>query len=190
MSRKIALSTYVEDIMDIFEIPNKHSNFARIRKKFQRELDKMGVWEKAETKRIGRSKTKLFSENDLLSARLSITDYLLKNGNIDEEKYKAYKDDFNNPDNFSTVRMLEKEEEKEFLRMCGIHEVTHQEKLNLMIEAIYKVFYEDINIELWNIDKATGSLANFDDPQGIEGFKVMERLNNPVESYCKRKKED
>jgi hypothetical protein len=190
MSRKIALSTYVEDIMDIFEIPNKHSNFARIRKKFQRELDKMGVWEKAETKRIGRSKTKLFSENDLFLARLSITDYLLKNGNIDEERYKAYKDDFHNPDNFSTVRMQEKEEEKEFLRTCGIHEVTHQEKINLMIEAIYKVFYEDINIELWNSDKATGSLANFDDPTSIEGFKIMERLNNPVESYCKRKKED
>lgn len=190
MSRKIALSTYVEDTMDIFEIPNNKSNFARIRKKFQRELDKMGVWKKAKTKRIGRSKTKLFSENDLLSARLSITDYLLKNGNIDEESYKAYQDDFKNADNFSLVRTQEKEEEKEFLRMCGISEVTHQEKLNLMIEAIFKVFYDEIDIELWNSDKATGSLANFDDPQGIEGFKVMKRLNNPVDSYCKRKKED
>lgn len=190
MSRKIALSTYVEDTMDIFEIPNNKSNFARIRKKFQRELDKMGVWQKAETKRIGRSKTKLFSENDLLSARLSITNYLLKNGNIDEERYKSYKDDFKNPDNFSPAIMEKKKEEKEFLEMCGIYEVTHQQKINLMIEAIYKVFYEDIDIELWNSDKATGSLANFDDPQGIEGFKVIERLNNPVESYCKRKKED
>ena len=40
MVNKISLTTYVEYIMEEFGIPNEKANFVKVRKKFQRELDK------------------------------------------------------------------------------------------------------------------------------------------------------
>ena len=40
MVNKISLSTYVEYIMEEFGIPKNKANFVKVRKKFQRELDK------------------------------------------------------------------------------------------------------------------------------------------------------
>lgn len=77
MLNKISLSVYVEDILNEFNISD--DKFEKIRKKYQRELQKMGYWDKAEIKFIGRTKIKYFSEKDLWFATASILNYLLKN---------------------------------------------------------------------------------------------------------------
>lgn len=191
MVNKISLSTYVEYIMEEFGIPKNKANFVKVRKKFQRELDKKGLWENADTKLDGRTKTKIFSENDLFYARLSIRDYLLKNGNIDKAKYYAYLDSI---DDYLESRFEEpkeeSKEEKENREIENSLKATHQEILDLKIDAIFKVFYEDIDIEQWNKDKIyTGTIDDMD-AQSIECFNAKERLANPLRYYCKRKKED
>lgn len=191
MVNKISLSTYVEYIMEEFGIPKNKANFVKVRKKFQRELDKKGLWEKAETKLDGRTKTKIFSENDLFYARLSIRDYLLKNGNIDKAKYYAYLDSI---DDYLESRFEEPKEEsreeKENREKYNRVKATHQEILDLKIDAIFKIFYDDIDIEQWNSDKIYVDEIDDMDAQCIECFNARERLANPLKYYCKRKKED
>lgn len=186
MVNKISLSTYVEYIMEEFGIPKNKANFVKVRKKFQRELDKKGLWEKAETKLDGRTKTKIFSENDLFYARLSIRDYLLKNGNIDKAKYYAYLDSI---DDYLESRFEEPKEESREEKENRV-KVTHQEILDLKIDAIFKIFYDDIDIEQWNSDKIYVDEIDDMDAQCIECFNARERLANPLKYYCKRKKED
>ena len=77
MLNKISLSVYVEDILKEFNISN--DEFKKIRKKYQRELQKKGYWDKAEMKFIGRTKIKYFYEKDLWFVTTSILNYLLKN---------------------------------------------------------------------------------------------------------------
>lgn len=77
MLNKISLSVYVEDILNEFNISN--DEFKKIRKKYQRELQKKGYWDKAEMKFIGRTKIKYFYEKDLWFVTTSILNYLLKN---------------------------------------------------------------------------------------------------------------
>lgn len=191
MVNKISLTTYVEYIMEEFGIPQNKANFVKVRKKFQRELDRNGLWEKAETKLDGRTKTKLFSENDLFYVRLSIRDYLLKNGTVDKDKYYAYLESI---DDYLESRFDEpKEESKEEKAKRDLEnslKATHQEILDLKIDAIFKVFYDDINIEQWNEDKIYIGTIDDMDAQSIETFNAKERLANPLKYYCKRKKED
>jgi|GEM_PF-1829268 hypothetical protein len=194
MNNKIALTTYVDYVMDEFKIPKEKSNFLKVRKKFQRELDKKGLWENAETKRIGRSQTKLFYEYDLENVRLSMRDYLLKNGTIDKDKYHDY---LNSIDIYLENRYIESEEEsdeekekREQRELENSFKATHREILDLKIDALFKVFYEDIDIEKWDSDRIYVQIIDDIDMQNIETFNCINRLKNPVDSYCKRKKED
>ena len=91
MLNKISLSVYVEDILNEFNISDDELTFNKIRKKYQRELQKMGYWDKAEIKFIGRSKIKLFFEIELYEVGLKVSDYLFKNNEIDEISYNNYK---------------------------------------------------------------------------------------------------
>lgn len=189
MNNKIALTTYVDYIMDEFKIPKTKSNFLKVRKKFQRELDKQGLWKKAETKRIGRSQTKFFYEYDLENVRLSMRDYLVKNGLIDRDEYYEY------------LTRIDKQMENMFLepedtiiseeeQLENSFKASSTDILNLKIDAIFKVFYEDIDIEKWNSDRIYVQIVDDIDAQNIETFNTVNRLKNPVDSYCKRKTEE
>lgn len=189
MNNKIALTTYVDYIMDEFKIPKEKSNFLKVRKKFQRELDKRGLWKEAETKRIGRSQTKLFYEYDLDNVRLSMRDYLVKNGLIDRDEYYEYlaRIDKQMENMFAEPEDTIISEEEEFENSC---KASSTDIFNLKIDAIFKVFYEDIDIEKWNSDRIYVRVIDDIDAQNIETFNIVNRLKNPVDSYCKRKKED
>ena len=65
--------------------------FAKIRRKFQQELERKRLWDKAEIKYIGRSKIKLFFGVELYEVGLKVSDYLFKNNEIDEISYNNYK---------------------------------------------------------------------------------------------------
>ena len=69
----------------------KNFVFAKIRRKFQQELEKKRLWDKAEIKFIGRSKIKLFSVIELYEVGLKVSDYLFKINEIDKINYDNYK---------------------------------------------------------------------------------------------------
>lgn len=93
-NEKIKLSDFVEIYVNFFSFKsevNKNFVFAKIRRKFQQELEKKRLWDKAEIKFIGRSKIKLFSVIELYEVGLKVSDYLFKINEIDKINYDNYK---------------------------------------------------------------------------------------------------
>lgn len=93
-NEKITLSDFVEIYVNFFSFKsevNKNFVFAKIRRKFQQELEKKRLWDKAEIKFIGRSKIKMFSVIELYEVGLKVSDYLFKIKEIDKISYDNYK---------------------------------------------------------------------------------------------------
>lgn len=79
MLNKISLSVYVKDIVSEFNISNDELTFNKVRRKYERELRKRDLWDKAEMKNEYALNTRVFFEKDLRFITISIVDYLLKN---------------------------------------------------------------------------------------------------------------
>ena len=65
MPRYTTLTDYVNTQIEKFEIPDTEKNRSKLRIKFTRELQKLGYWETAEKKVIGRNETRLFTDEQL-----------------------------------------------------------------------------------------------------------------------------
>ena len=91
MLNKISLSVYVKDIVSEFNISNDELTFNKVRRKYERELRKRDLWDKAEIKFNGRSKVKMFSVIELYEVGLKVSDYLFKIKEIDKISYDNYK---------------------------------------------------------------------------------------------------
>ena len=147
MLNKISLSVYVEDILNEFNISDDELTFKKIRKKYQRELQKMGYWDKAETKLDGRTKTKFFYEKDLWFVTTSILNYLLENKNKSKNKNNVIEDKFlvSKYSSFSDIskkNILDRDnKEKDKLEL---------EKVYSMIKSIYKIICKENDNLLYN----------------------------------------
>ena len=75
----------------IFQIPKNRS---KLRIKFSRELQKLGYWDTAEKKVIGRNETRLFTDEQLNQLSIKVEPHLLKQGNIDIEELEEYRQNF------------------------------------------------------------------------------------------------
>ena len=60
--------------------------------------------------------------------------------------------------------------------------------MEVMITALVEKFFEPLDIETWNDDKATTFYLGPEDADNIDYFLASERLNNPLQSYTKPKK--
>ncbi len=65
--------------------------------------------------------------------------------------------------------------------------VTSQEKMEVMITALFEKFFEPLDLETWNNDKATTFSFEPEEADNIDYFLASDRLKNPVQSYTKPK---
>lgn len=189
MKNKYTLTTYIEDIFTNYEIEYTKKNFNAIRIKFERELKRLNLWENAEQKLIGKKITRLFHYLDLKKVEVISRDYLLKKSKIDKNEYLKHLDKY---DYYMENRDIINDEinnELENSYNNYIPYISEQEKINLMIEALFYKFFDGINIELWQKDLDQVEFTDDSDADDIVYFTALNRLNNKVNSYV-IKKED
>ena len=59
--------------------------------------------------------------------------------------------------------------------------------MEVMLTALLQKFFEPLDIEQWNKDKATTHFAELSDMTDTDYILACMRLNNPTTSYTKEK---
>lgn len=183
MKNKYTLTTYIEDIFTNYEIEYTKKNFSAIRIKFERELKRLNLWENAEQKLIGKKITRLFHYLDLKKVEVISRDYLLKKSKIDKNKYLKHLDKY---DYYMENRDIINDEinnELEDSYNNYTPYVSEQEKINLMIEALFYKFFNGIDVEKWQKDLERVEFTDESDADDIVYFSALNRLDNKVKSY-------
>lgn len=183
MNEYTTLTEFVEQQMTKFGIEKNEKNFSKLRIKFTRVLKDLKIWDQAETKLIGKKHTKVFSRQQLIALYNEVESYLLKHSNIDIEKLEAhrrehaqYMDD-----------LLSGKFDHHYSDPYEAPKVTSQEKMEVMITALFEKFFEPLDLETWNNDKATTFSFEPEEADNIDYFLASDRLKNPVQSYTKPK---
>lgn len=183
MKNKYTLTTYIEDIFTNYEIEYTKKNFNAIRIKFERELKRLNLWDNAEQKLIGKKITRLFHYLDLKKVEVISRDYLLKKSKIDKNEYLKHLDKYDFYMDNRDIINDEINNELEDSYNNYIPYISEQEKINLMIEALFYKFFDGINIELWQKDLERVEFTDEADADDIVYFNALNRLDNKVKSY-------
>ena len=95
LNKSISLTNYVHQCMEYYDIPNDDDNlnFNKIRIKCTRVLKELDYWDNAETKLIGRNKTKFFTSEQVSKLSNELHSYLLKQSSLDIPKTSKFKPD-------------------------------------------------------------------------------------------------
>jgi len=187
MPRYTTLTDYVNTQIEKYDIPDTEKNRSKLRIKFTRELQRLRYWDTAEKKVIGRNETRLFTDEQLNQLSIEVEPYLLKQGNVDIEELEEYRqnfenyiEDIHNQTNESHQQQLEAEQYE-------APKVTKREAMEVMLTALFEKFFEPLDFQKWNQDKATIHFAELTDMTNTDYVLASMRLNNPVQSYTKEK---
>lgn len=187
MARYTTLTDYVNTQIEKFDIPDTEKNRSKLRIKFTRKLQELGYWDTAEKRIIGRNETRLFTDQQLNHLSIEVEAYLLKQGNVNIEELKEYRQNFEqhiedtiNQTNESHQQQLEAEQYEP-------PRVTKREAMEVMLTAIFEKFFEPLDVQKWNQDKATIHFAELSDMTDTDYILASMRLNNPTKSYTKEK---
>ena len=187
MENYTTLTQFIEEQCTRFEIPNTEKNQRKLRIKFTRVLKKLGIWDNAESKLIGRKHTKVFTPQQLQQLYSKVESYLLKHSNIDIEELEEYRqnlenyvEEIRNQTNESYQQQLEAEQYEP-------PKVTKKEAMEVMLTALFEKFFEPLDVQKWNQDKATIHFSELSDMTDTDYVLASMRLNNPVQSYIKEK---
>lgn len=167
-NKSISLTDYVHQCMEYYEIPNDNNNFNfnKIRIKCIRVLKESGEWDNAETKLIGRNKTRFFTPEQVSKLSNELHSYLLKQSSLDIPKTSKFK-----PDEYIEKFTINKD-------------ISRNEKFMVMIEALFNEKFT-LNTKLWELDK--NMLHNHNSENSAESIVAKERLSNPNKYYVKKK---
>lgn len=185
MPRYTTLTDYVNTQIEKFDIPDTEKNRSKLRIKFTRELKRLGYWDTAEKKVIGRNETRLFSDEQLNHLSIEVEPYLLKQGNVDIEELEEYRQNFENY--IEEVRNQTNESYQQQLEAEQYEppKVTKREAMEVMITALFEKYFSPLDIKKWNDDKALIYFTDIMDMDDISAYQAKRRLDNPVSSYVK-----
>lgn len=184
MNSYTTLSEFVEQQMTKFGIEKNEKNFSKLRIKFTRVLKDLKIWDQAETKLIGKKHTKVFSRQQLIALYNEVESYLLKHSDIDIAKLETHRREHAQYMDDLFIGKFDKYDSDPY----EAPKVTSQEKMEVMITALFEKFFEPLDLKTWNEDKATTFYLGPEDADNIDYFLAYDRMNNPVQSYTKPKK--
>lgn len=185
MTKKTTLTQFVQEQIERFSIEETPKTINKIRIKCTRVLKDLHIWDNADTQLIGRKQTKVFDRKQLEILYREIEPYLLNLSNIDLDdyndyltKHKEYMDKIleGNYDDYI--------DEEQYMAP----RVTKEEMRDVMIEALFNLYYEPLDIKQWEKDKALTFYTDPIDADNIEYYQAVKRLNNPLQSYTTPKK--
>lgn len=187
------LSDFVDEQIEKYVLQTKNTpyeeTFAKIRIKAQRELQKLGYWQTAKTKVIGKAKTRLFTEEQLQELATVMKPY------FEKQAAKAIQADYQTLlENTSIAEdyTLFTPEDKDYKLTKNSsrrdpYEITKKElekKANaIMLKALFELFYTPLNYK--KLENTMYTLKLSDEP-----FKLAEAkhiLEHPEGILYKKK---
>ena len=200
---KMQLTPYVKDVVKEYGISDTRTDFNRIRNKFMRELQKIDLWDNAD-QADDVSRTKSFNLKDLDTIKQRLHNYLQENDKEAIERaetkrkkeYAAARDKLRQEQNerqqkFDVIRYQQRMREER----CKI---TGEMERDIMLEALYNMYFEDVDVEQWYSDRVTMDKFYMDNLRAEHKDQprrdknrperaASKRLENRAQSYCKKK---
>ena len=185
----ISLTEFIEKQMTFYQIENNEKNFRKIYKKYQRTLISLGFWEKAETKLVVKSKTKVFNKNEIETLKKATAVYFLKLSKCDKAILDKIKED-----NWSNIFNNSDKNDHSKLNTNDIYNspITQSELITVMLTTLFEEKYT-IDTALWAEDKNfCNKLYKYDDPvvqtEFINSYEYIIRNNrlSNTQNYVKK----
>ena len=198
------LTQFIDEQCTKLNLKKDQKTLMKMRTKFVRTLKELGIWEKAETRLIDRSKTKVFTNAQLYELHQAVRPYLLKLlpeherleiEQTQENNLNIIKEHIDEVETKLTLSMenYDLDEYKKYIEKQYEPPIPTQEEINsLMLEALFLKFFEPINIKQWSDDLA---LIDFIDPYDrdevtdIINIKAQNLLKDKIKAYVKEKKD-
>ena len=198
------LTQFIDEQCTKLNLKKDQKTLMKMRTKFVRTLKELGIWEKAETRLIDRSKTKVFTNAQLYELHQAVRPYLLKLlpeherleiEQTQENNLNIIKEHIDEVETKLTLSMenYDLDEYKKYIEKQYEPPIPTQEEINsLMLEDLFLKFFETINIKQWSDDLA---LIDFIDPYDsdevtdIINIKAQNRLKDKIKAYVKEKKD-
>lgn len=185
MDKTITLQEYVEHQISAFKIKNTSKNQEKIKMKAMRELQKLGLWQQAKTKKVSRYTIKVFNNDEIALLNQKMENYLLKEGGLDVKEYLRLKkqnaETIEDPD-LRTVNNLDS---------LFASNIPRDDLQMVMLTALFEKFFTPINLEQWEYDQYMLDFAYQDDEivTTPEFIQAQMRLNDPKKrSYFSERK--
>ncbi|XHW30620.1 hypothetical protein ABVB01_01160 [Streptococcus dysgalactiae subsp. equisimilis] len=201
---------FVIEQVSFFGIDDTQKNFKKIYTKAKRILESWDYWQDAPTKVIERNRTKLFTQEQLQKLKFNMETYLLKQSSKYDYKHYlkltsqiteqvgAMEDDMENehhplnlsPQAFDKMMMQASSDDPYY-----ISQVSREEKLEVMMTALFERFFTPLDLNLWNKDISLVEGARLaDDPlqviSSLEYQLAKERLDAPNKCHYYSRKRD
>lgn len=195
MKTYITLSEFIEDMLQLCKMEGTKENKKKFRVKFTRELKELGIWENAPEKLIGRKKTKVFTTNELEQLKTKILGYLAKQAGYNPtELAEIGQSIIEANENYLFEEYWEKEQKGLNNESYWKMPITQTEENNIMLKAIFELFFTPIDTKQWQHDR---ELVNLTDPSddnrimSLEYTTAIKRLkSHNMNAYYKQKKKD
>lgn len=190
MTQYTTLTQFIDEQCTKLDLPKNEKTLIKIRAKFTRTLKELGIWDKAETKIIDRSRTKVFTNKELYKLHKAVTPYLLKllpeHDRLEIEQTQQKNIEILN-------RSMEAYNLEEYERYLHEPPMPSENEINrLMLEALFLKFFEPINFNQWSEDLLTLDKIDFHDIDSVTdpvNIKAQNRLNNKVKAYVRERKD-
>lgn len=194
---KIKLTTYVKDVVKEYGIPDTRTR--NIRAMFVKHLQKANLWDNADQAN-DITKTKIFDPKDLDTIKQRLHNYLQENDKEAIEKTKIRREQIAQKKEIERLRKNMVEDVLSYRdRMRKERcKITDEMKRDIMLEALYNMYFEDIDIEQWYSDRVTmdkfyayNLRADYKGQPRRDKNRperaASKRLENRAQSYCKKK---
>lgn len=194
---KIKLTTYVKDIVKEYGIPDTRTR--NIRTMFVKHLQKANLWDDADQAN-DITKTKIFDTKDLETIKQRLHTYLQENNKEAIEKTKIRREQIAQKKETERLRKNMVEDVMSYRdRMREERcKITGEMKRDIMLEALYNMYFEDVDVEQWYSDRVTMDKFYMDNLRAEHKGQprrdknrperaASKRLENRAQSYCKKK---
>ena len=195
---KITLTTYVKDVVKEYGISDTRTDFNRIRNKFMRQLQKADLWDNTDQAN-DITKTRSFDPKDLDTIKQRLHTYLQENNKEAIEKTKIRREQIAQKKETERLRKNMVEDVMSYRdRMREERcKITGEMKRDIMLEALYNMYFEDVDVEQWYSDRVTMDKFYMDNIRAEHKGQprrdknrperaASKRLENRAQSYCKK----
>lgn len=111
----------------------------------------MGLWDNARKELINKSQTRIFTKEIMNTLEKRAEEYLLNLSPIKPEIYEKIKRE--NIQNIKEIKEYDYSNDQE-IRDYGPSDITSQEKVEVMVTALFEKFFTPINTKQWLEDRA------------------------------------
>ena len=196
---KIKLTTYVEGVVKEYDTPD--TRVRNIRTMFVKHLQKTNLWDNADQAN-DICKSKIFDPKDLDTIKQRLHNYLQENNKEAIEKTKIRREQIAQKKEIERLRKNTVEDVMSYRdRMREERcKITDEMKRDIMLEALYNMYFEDVDVEQWYSDRVTMDKFYMDNLRAEHKGQprrdknrperaTSKRLENRAQSYCKKKGE-